>query len=59
MSDYADFQISHAEIILVAQKNTEDGDRIVAEFLDDLAGSFDAKEIFEMIAYVDTPDVLG
>lgn len=50
---------SHSEILLEASKDTEHSDQAVLRLLMEMADSFDAKEIFEMIAYVDTPDVLG
>ncbi len=56
---YQGLEVSHAEIIIEAEKNTVRSNEVVLSFLNELADSFDATEIFDMIAYVDTPDVLG
>lgn len=50
---------SHSEILLEAAKDTNQSNQAVLRWLLEMANSFDAEEIFEMIAYVDTPDVLG
>lgn len=51
--------LSHSEIYKIIKEEGAVGNNKIATYLEIMADNFDISEVFDIIAYVDTPDVLG
>lgn len=51
--------LSQSEIIKLVHTMDDEDMKVVLRYLEEVADTFSLEEIFDIIAYVDTPDVLG
>jgi len=52
-------ELSHSDLLSIVANDDMNDDSIILAYLNMVAASFGQEEVFDMIAYVDTPDVLG